>query len=87
MALTRIVILGGGFGGMFAARELNKLLGKSVEIELINETNYFVFQPLLPEVAAGSITAMHAVTSLRQLLPGVRVRQARSPAGIRRSAS
>lgn len=73
----KILVLGAGFGGMFAARELHKLLGQRAEIEIINNTNYFVFQPLLPEVAAGSITAMHAVSSLRNLLKGVRVRKAR----------
>ncbi|MFZ5964498.1 FAD-dependent oxidoreductase [Thalassococcus sp. BH17M4-6] len=73
----KILILGGGFGGMFAARELRKQLGSRAEIEIINNTNYFVFQPLLPEVGAGSITAMHAVSPLRKLLRGVRVRKAR----------
>ncbi len=73
----KILILGGGFGGMFAARELRKRLGDRAEIEIINNTNYFVFQPLLPEVGAGSITAMHAVSPLRKLLRGVRVRKAR----------
>lgn len=72
----RILILGGGFAGMFAARELSKALGKSAEIELINEVNFFTFQPLLPEVAAGSISVRDAVAPLRRLLPGVRVRQA-----------
>jgi len=73
----RILILGGGFAGMFAAREIRKALGRNVEVELINEENYFVFQPLLPEVGAGAITALHAVTPLRFLLKGVSVRKAR----------
>ena len=72
----RIVVLGGGFAGMFAAKELSKRLGSDARIELINENNYFVFQPLLPEVATGSISIRDAVTPLRQLLPGVRVRHA-----------
>ncbi|MBP0481089.1 FAD-dependent oxidoreductase [Sagittula salina] len=72
----RILILGGGFAGLFAARELRRKLPKA-EIELINAENYFVFQPLLPEVAAGAITAPHAVTPLRFLLKGVKVRKAR----------
>ncbi|MGR3492354.1 MAG: NAD(P)/FAD-dependent oxidoreductase, partial [Shimia sp.] len=76
MAHPRILILGGGFGGMFTARELKRQL-PNAHIELINETNYFVFQPLLPEVAAGSISALQAVTSFRQLLPGIKIRQAR----------
>ena len=69
----RVLILGGGFAGLFAARNLRKRLGGDVDVELISEENYFVFQPLLPEVAAGSITASHAVTPLRQLLSARRV--------------
>ncbi len=73
----RILILGGGFAGLFAAREIKKRLGARADVELISAENYFVFQPLLPEVAAGSITAPHAVTPLRALLKGVFVRKAR----------
>ena len=73
---SRILVLGGGFAGMFAAKELRKRLGGRAHIELVNEENYFVFQPLLPEVAAGSITALHAVAPLRYLLKGVFVRKA-----------
>ena len=76
MAKKRIVILGGGFGGVYAARHLRKQADAGVEIELINETNYFVFQPLLPEVAGGIISAADAVAPLRVLLPGVQIRQA-----------
>lgn len=72
----RILILGGGFGGMYAAREIRRKLGDTVAIELINAENYFVFQPLLPEVGAGSITPTHAVSPLRFLLKGVFVRKA-----------
>ncbi|MCD6016876.1 MAG: dehydrogenase, FAD-containing subunit, partial [Solirubrobacterales bacterium] len=72
----RILVLGGGFAGMFAARELRRHVGRIADIELINEVNYFTFQPLLPEVAAGGISVRDAVAPLRRLLPGVRVRQA-----------
>ena len=72
----RILVLGGGFAGMFAARELHRRLGRRAEVELINDVNYFVFQPLLPEVAAGAVSIRDAVAPLRRLLPGVRVRQA-----------
>ncbi|ADE86315.1 FAD-dependent oxidoreductase [Rhodobacter capsulatus] len=73
---TRIVVLGGGFGGMYTARALARRLGRKAEIELINAENYFVFQPLLPEVGAGSIMPAHAVSPLRFLLKGVQVRKA-----------
>lgn len=72
----KILILGGGFAGLFTARELQKTLGNDAEIEIINSENYFVFQPLLPEVAAGSIAPTHAVSPLRYLLRGVAVRKA-----------
>lgn len=71
----RILVLGGGFAGMFSAKELERRLGWKAEVELINQVNYFVFHPLLPEIAAGSISIRDAVSPLRQLLPGVRVRQ------------
>lgn len=71
---ARVVVVGGGFGGAFSARFLRRVLPPDVEVELIDETNYFVFQPLLPEVASGTINAPDAVTPLRLMLPGVRVR-------------
>jgi NADH dehydrogenase len=76
MMATRIVVLGGGFGGMYAARALRRRLGRTAEIEVINTENYFVFQPLLPEVGAGSIMPAHAVSPLRFLLKGIIVRKA-----------
>jgi len=78
MTPKRIVILGGGFGGAFTAKYLRQRVASDVTIELINVANYFVFQPLLPEVAAGIISASDAVTPLRAMLPGVRCRMARA---------
>jgi NADH:quinone reductase (non-electrogenic) len=72
----RIVILGGGFGGVFAAKHLRRRAGGDVEIELISRDNFFVFQPLLSEVAGGSIQPADAVSPLRAFLPGVTVRVA-----------
>lgn len=76
MKQTRIVIIGGGFGGAFTAKYLRRHAPRDWDIELINSTNYFVFQPLLPEVASGTISAPDAVTPLRHMLPGVKVRMA-----------
>lgn len=75
-AKQKILVLGGGFGGIFAARKLARLAPDLVDVELISRTNYFIFQPLLPEVAAGAISAADAVAPIRALLPNVRVRQA-----------
>jgi NADH dehydrogenase len=72
----RIVILGGGFGGVFAAKYLQAHASGDVHIELISRDNFFVFQPLLSEVAGGSIQAADAVSPLRAFLPDVAVRVA-----------
>lgn len=72
----KVVIIGGGFGGAFAAKYLRRYGGRDFDVELVNSTNYFVFQPLLPEVVSGTISAPDAVTPLRYMLPGVRVRMA-----------
>ncbi|MBE8167218.1 MAG: FAD-dependent oxidoreductase, partial [Shewanella sp.] len=71
---TKVVIIGGGFAGVFAAKHLSDMSKGDVDIELISDRNYFVFQPLLPEVASGVINAQDAVTPLRLLLPKVKVR-------------
>ena len=71
-----MVIVGGGFGGVFTAKHLRRRAGGDVHIELISRNNFFVFQPLLPEVAGGSIHPADAVSPLRLFLPGVSVRVA-----------
>ena len=73
---TKVLILGGGFSGFFTARHLKKLLKHKVSIELINRENYFIFQPLLPEVAGGSISAQNAVSPLRFLIRDIKIRKA-----------
>jgi NADH dehydrogenase len=68
MARARIVIIGGGFGGVYAARLLEKMLTPAeAEICLVNRVNYFVFQPLLPEVVSGSIGLVETVSPIRRL--------------------
>ncbi|MBY0429744.1 MAG: FAD-dependent oxidoreductase [Rhodospirillales bacterium] len=76
MTQQRILILGAGFGGVYTARALARHVPREVCIEIVDNDNYFVFQPLLPEVAAGSIDAADAVTSLRLLLPKAKVSEA-----------
>ena len=63
----RIVILGGGFGGVSAAMQLEKIFKKdhSVEIIFVSEQNYVLFTPMLPEVPASSIEAKHIIRSIR----------------------
>jgi NADH dehydrogenase len=72
----RVVVLGGGFAGVYTAKRLTELLGRrtDIEVELLSEENYFVFQPLLPEVAAGGIAATHVVNPIREIVPRARFR-------------
>lgn len=75
-AKKKVLVIGGGFGGVFAAKALERQGRGTLEVELVNANNYFVFQPLLPEVAASSIHSADAVVPLRQLLRRLQVRQA-----------
>jgi NADH:quinone reductase (non-electrogenic) len=76
MEKKKVLVLGGGFGGVFAAKALERLGRGRLSVELVNGNNYFVFQPLLPEVASASIHSADAVVPLRQLLRRLQVRQA-----------
>jgi NADH:quinone reductase (non-electrogenic) len=76
MEKKKVLVLGGGFGGAFAAKALERRAHGKVEVELVNANNYFVFQPLLPEVAAATMHSSDAVVPLRQLLRRLQVRQA-----------
>ncbi len=72
--MKRILILGGGFGGVYAALHLEKRLRREldaglVEVSLINRDNYIVFQPMLPEVISGSIGLVDTITPIRRLCP------------------
>jgi NADH:quinone reductase (non-electrogenic) len=72
---TRVLVLGGGFGGMYTARRLERRLSPDeAEITLINPENYMLYTPLLPEAAAGTIEPRHVVVPLRQALRRTRVR-------------
>ena len=76
MEKKKVLVIGGGFGGVFAAKALERQGRGKLDVELVNANNYFVFQPLLPEVAASSIHSADAVVPLRQLLRRLQVRQA-----------
>ena len=69
-AKKRIVILGGGFAGIECARKLEALFRNdySIEIVLVNEDNFLLFTPLLPQVASGMIETRHAIISIRTIL-------------------
>jgi NADH:ubiquinone reductase (H+-translocating) len=64
-----VVIAGGGFGGAAAAHELERVMPKqSARLALINETNFALYTPFLPEAAAGTLEPRHVVTPLREML-------------------
>jgi NADH:ubiquinone reductase (H+-translocating) len=64
-----VVIAGGGFAGMSAARELERLLPKqSARLILVNDVNFMLYTPFLPEAAAGMLEPRHVVTPLRDVL-------------------
>src|SRR4051794_9121624 len=65
----RIVIAGGGFGGLYAARELEKILPpQAARITLVNDVNFMLYTPLLPGAAAGTLEPRHVVVPLREEL-------------------
>src|SRR6185503_17897678 len=68
---SRIVVLGGGFAGIYTAMALEKSMDgrDDFEVVLINKENYFVFQPMLPEVISGTIGMLDVVSPIRRLLP------------------
>jgi NADH dehydrogenase len=72
---TRIVIAGGGFAGLYAARQLDRTLAKrqDIEVTLISRENFILFTPMLHEVAAGDLSPNDIVNPLRRILSRVNV--------------
>ena len=68
----RVVVVGAGFAGFNAARELSRLIGATSEIVVINSTDYFLYLPLMPQVTGGLIESEHIRTSLAGRLHGTR---------------
>jgi NADH dehydrogenase len=73
-ATIRVVILGGGFAGLYAAIHLEKTLARDadVEITLVNRDNFFLFTPMLHEVAASDLDLTHIVNPVQKLLRRVK---------------
>jgi NADH:quinone reductase (non-electrogenic) len=74
-AKKRIVILGGGFGGVYAALHLERLLAREPEVEicLVSRDNFFLFTPMLHEIAASDLEITNIVNPLRKLLRRAKV--------------
>jgi NADH dehydrogenase len=73
-AKKQVLILGGGFAGLYAALHLEKTVAcdPDVEITLVNRENFFLFTPMLHEVAASDLDITHIVNPIRKLLKRVK---------------
>ena len=68
--MKRIVIVGGGYAGFYTAWGLEKALRRGeAEVTVVDPAPYMTYQPFLPEVAAGSIEARHAIVPLAENPP------------------
>lgn len=78
----RVVILGGGFGGLYAALYLDRTVARDarVEVVLIDPRNFLLFTPMLHEVASGSLDPSSIVVPTRQVLRNVAYVQAEASA-------
>jgi NADH dehydrogenase len=68
MTSKRILIVGGGFAGMYAAMEMDRLADAGHTVTLVSAENFMQYQPFLPEVASGTIDPRAMVVPLRPLL-------------------
>jgi NADH:ubiquinone reductase (H+-translocating) len=66
----RVVILGGGFGGLYTALRLDKTIARRIdaEVTLVNRENFFLFTPMLHEVAASDLDITNIVNPIRKML-------------------
>ena len=71
----KVYILGGGFGGLYSALELERRLGREsdIDVTLVNRDNFFLFTPMLHEVAASDLDLTTIVNPMRKLLSKVQL--------------
>ena len=70
----RVLIIGGGYVGMYTAlRLLKKLRAGEADVTVVDPRSYMTYQPFLPEAAAGSVEPRHVVVPLRRVLRGAEV--------------
>jgi NADH:ubiquinone reductase (H+-translocating) len=70
----QVVIAGGGFGGYYTAKTLERKLPDDARVTLINDVNYLLYTPLLPGAAAGTLEPRHVVVPLRERLKRTELR-------------
>ena len=64
-----VLILGGGFGGLYAARKLERTLPPhAAKVTIVTDVNFMLYTPLLPGAAAGTLEPRHVVVPLREHL-------------------
>ena len=63
--MQKVVVVGGGFGGLLAVRGLRRA---DVEVTLVDRQNFYLFQPLAYQVATGSLSSAEVAVPLRQIL-------------------
>jgi NADH dehydrogenase len=73
----KIVILGGGFGGLYILKDLQKKLNdEKISITIVSENNYFLFTPMLPEVASGMLNPRDITIPIRHFCTHAKFYQA-----------
>lgn len=71
---AKVVVAGGGFGGLAAARKLERLLpADAAQITLVSDDNFLLYTPLLPSVAAGALEPTSIVVPLREQLESAQI--------------
>src|SRR5439155_10264978 len=65
---TRVLILGGGFGGLYAALEFEKRRHPQFEVTVVNRENFFLFTPMLHEIAASDLDLTNIVNPVRKMI-------------------
>jgi NADH dehydrogenase len=74
----RVLIAGGGFGGLYAARRLEQVLPpQSAQVTLVTDVNFLLYTPLLPGAAAGTLEPRHVVIPVREELSRTEIRLGR----------
>ena len=76
--LARVVIVGGGFGGLSAAKRFERLAlrGAAIDVTLISDSNFLLFTPMLAEVASGALEPSHISAPVRAAVVHTRFRRA-----------
>ncbi|HET7660629.1 MAG TPA: NAD(P)/FAD-dependent oxidoreductase, partial [Oryzihumus sp.] len=70
----RIVVLGGGYVGLYTSLGLlRKLRAGEATVTVIDPRSYMTYQPFLPEASAGSLSPRHVVVPLRRVLKGAEI--------------